>query len=226
MRLVYLIPPSEGKRDGGDNLPLSRSFELPIPSKILKSAKEKDLKCIGRRFAEAKELNKNILSGSTLPAIDRYDGVMYSAIGYESMSCDAKSCFDDSVLIVSGLFGVLRPYDRIPNYKLPIEAKWLAAYWKPKVTKLLASMKDDVVFVDLLPLSYRKMVDWEKVGRYVTIDFVDTERNRLWHDVKPVKGKWLRNAMEKGILSIDDLNLKGGVSSDSTTNSLFVSSFA
>ncbi|MFZ4462081.1 MAG: peroxide stress protein YaaA [Patescibacteria group bacterium] len=157
-----------------------------MPSHIIATATNKDLKCIDKRFEQAKSLNANILANPTLPAIERYDGVMYRAIGANSFDKRAAKFFDEHVLILSGLFGLVKASDQIPNYKLPIEAHGLVTFWKEKITRELAAM-EDVIFIDLLPLSYRKMIDWHVIPHYLTVEFVDVANDRIGHGVKGIK---------------------------------------
>lgn len=85
-----------------------------------------------------------------LPAISRYNGVMYSAIDYDAMSLDAKHIFDTHFLICSGMYGLVKPQDEIANYKLPIETKGLSHFWKEKITQELNILEADII-IDLLP---------------------------------------------------------------------------
>ena len=58
-----------------------------------------------------------------MPAIQRYTGVMYKALAYHNFEEKQKKIFDSAVLIVSGMYGLMRPRDQIANYKLPIGTK-------------------------------------------------------------------------------------------------------
>lgn len=111
---------------------------------------------------------------------------MYRAIGANSFDKRTAKFFDEHVLILSGLFGLVKASDQIPNYKLPIEAHGLVTFWKEKITRELAAM-EDVIFIDLLPLSYRKMIDWSTIPHYLTVEFVDVANIRIGHGVKGVK---------------------------------------
>jgi cytoplasmic iron level regulating protein YaaA (DUF328/UPF0246 family) len=60
------------------------------PVELATTASEKDLKCTGQRYAQGMALNRAIHDAPTLPAIQRYDGVMYRAIDYVGMSADGQ----------------------------------------------------------------------------------------------------------------------------------------
>lgn len=218
MRILYLIPPSEWKNSWWDLYWETLSFVFSKPKKIALHATEKDLKCTGKRYEEAREMNKQLLwnkspysppqwggseldseQGEFLSAVSRYSGVMYSAIDYLGMNTKGKEFFDTRFLILSGMYGLLRPQDTIGNYKLPIETKWLVDFWKKKITKTLNELDVDII-VDLLPWSYKKMIDWEKIqARVVQVDFFEEkngEKKKLTHSVKKVKGEWIKKICE------------------------------
>ena len=98
----------------------------------------------GPALEKAMAENAGLQEAPTLPAIERYTGVMYDAIDYRSLDAGATEAFDRNVIIMSGLFGMVRPLDMIPAYKLKmgsalLRRKTCAAVWKPGVTRCLAS---------------------------------------------------------------------------------------
>ena len=52
------------------------------------------------------------------PAIKLYDGVAYRALDYQSLDDDMKCYLNDRLLILSALYGILRPNDSISLYRL------------------------------------------------------------------------------------------------------------
>ncbi len=153
-----------------------------------------------------KALIDNVELGSTptLPAIERYTGVMYDAIDYQSLNEAEKLCFDQNIIIMSGLFGAVRPFDLIPKYKLKMGAKLrrnmtCAAIWKPMVTKSLATTADYGVIWDLLPNEHSAAWDASKIGcsiRY-TVKFLETGKGgrlvTVSHWSKALKGALVRH---------------------------------
>lgn len=85
-RLIFLLPPSEGKHPDGRLSEEILSFPHQKPLEIAVGATEKDLKCSGHRYEAAKFLNTHITKSTTLPAIERYDGVMFRALSYMHLS--------------------------------------------------------------------------------------------------------------------------------------------
>ena len=76
-------------------------FDISVSVEIAQSTTEKDLKCTGARYAEAMEYNKSIYTSPVMPAIQRYTGVMYGAMGYVSMSHEQQKWVHDYVYILS-----------------------------------------------------------------------------------------------------------------------------
>lgn len=200
MKIIYLIPPSEWKNIWGERDDTSkRSFQFLLPLHIANNATSQDLKCKGSRYEEALILNKNIHKSFTLPAIERYSWVMYWAIGYKTLSQKSQKYFEDYVCILSGMYGIVFPRDLIGNYKLPIETKWLLNFWGDDITQSLNSMKVDMI-VDLLPNSYKKMINWKKIeAKILTVEFYqkkDRELKKISHGVKKIKWEYIRNICE------------------------------
>ena len=201
-KIMFLIPPSEGKALGGTLWPEILSFHFEKPEKIVKHASEKDLKCKEKRFEEAQKLNHLCIKNEVtqvIPATARYNGVMYNAIDYQGMEMNARNIFDTHFLICSGMYGLLHPQDQIANYKLPIETKELSHFWKEKITQKL-NESDAEIIIDLLPWSYKKMIDWKKLNKKViVIDFFelkDGKKKKMTHGVKTVKGDWIKKLCE------------------------------
>lgn len=207
MKIVYLLPPSEGKNVWWKLWNESLSFEFPKPLEIAKNATQKDLKCKDKRFDEAIALNTSITVWEKLSAISRYSGVMYNAIDYSGLSEDGKQYFDSHFLILSGMYGVLRPQDMIGNYKLPIETKGLYSFWWDSITQALNDMDIDYV-VDFLPGAYKKMIDWKQLNAHrVEIDFFHykwNELKKMTHGVKKVKGEYIHELCKNAVQSIKD----------------------
>lgn len=203
---VFLIPPSEGKAKWGKDLPVSEYIFEPAYDFWI-SASEKDLKCTASRYEEAMVLNKNLeTTWELLPAAQRYSGVMYDAIDFLWMTPEGQKFFKESFLIFSGMFGVLKPSDNIWNYKLPVEAKGLAKFWKERVTEYLNSLEADVIY-SFLPISYTKMIDFKALDKnFIQVNFM-TEKNwkiqKMAHWVKWVKWSFIKDLCEGKISVLD-----------------------
>ncbi|MDP5039089.1 MAG: YaaA family protein [Candidatus Gracilibacteria bacterium] len=207
MKIIYLLPPSEGKNPINlfEKEELTYNFKKPYEISI--NATQKDLKCIGDRFEEGINLNKNILNSMTNYALNRYDGVMFKAIDYENMNGVAREYFEENFLFLSGMYGILKPKDKIGNYKLPIETKGLSKYWTTEITNTLNNLKADVI-IDFLPNSYKKMIDKKSLNKkLIEVDFL-TQKNgkiqKISHGVKKIKGEFIKEICENNGFNFDE----------------------
>ena len=189
---LILLPPSEGKSSGGDGLPWSKTTQS-FPElesarkeviKALKTAMKAPVversKLLGvgeAKTDEATKANLSVNAGKTLPTIERYTGVLYDALEYGSLSGKLKKRVDSQVVIFSGLWGILRPGDHIPDYKLKMGAKLPtlgkpSVFWKSLISESLADAASDVVW-DLLPNEHSAAWDSSICGRRIRVSFLD-----------------------------------------------------
>jgi len=214
---LILLPPSEGKASGGEGLPLdleslsfgefnkSRALLIKSIEQLSRKPKaaHKTLGVKGVALDKARTDNADVMSSPTQPAIERYTGVMYEAIDYQSLDDSAKRIFSKSTLIMSGLFGMVRPFDLIPTYKLKMGAKVrlnksCSTIWKPLITKSLAQSTEADVIWDLLPNEHSAAWDPAKVACDVrfTVKFLEDQGGgqlrTVSHWSKLLKGALIR----------------------------------
>jgi cytoplasmic iron level regulating protein YaaA (DUF328/UPF0246 family) len=128
--VLILLPPSEGKAQPAPGPPLDLEA-LAFPAQ-LNSTRARLLRALAR--------TQPLAAAPAAPAAEVYTGVLYGRLDLPSI---AQA---DGVLIASGLWGLLRPADRIPHYKLPLDARvprlrgTLAALWREPIAKALAPL--------------------------------------------------------------------------------------
>ena len=209
MKILFLLPPSEGKKSENNDFNEILSFHFKKPLDIAENVTEKYLKCSWKRFKEWLQLNRNINSWETIEAIKRYSWVMFNAIDYSWMNTSWKDFFENKFLILSWMYGIVEPLDKIWNYKLPIESKWLIDFWWDTVVKEINTLEVDYV-VNLLPISYSKLILWKnkklweefkKIRNFkiININFLKSDWNKISHWVKKIKWEWIKNICEKWI---------------------------
>lgn len=129
--MLILLPPSETKRSGGDGAPLDlRRLALPslTPQReavltALETLSEdaataaRVLRLGGRQLGEI-AVNTHIRRSATMPAVDRYTGVLYDALGAASLDSRARGWLSRHVMIHSAPFGPVGALDPIPAYRL------------------------------------------------------------------------------------------------------------
>jgi len=133
--MIVLLPPSETK-EFGTNTHKMNLAKLSFPALtdnrnqlvagliLLSKNPKKATSVLGisqKQFVEV-ENNQILLNAKTSPAIAIYSGVLFDAFDYKSLTKGAKNRADQSVVITSALFGLLRLQDSIPHYRLSGDA--------------------------------------------------------------------------------------------------------
>ena len=146
--MKILIPPSEGKSEKNNITALfseTKSLYLSNIKEILRllSSVQKNelLKIYGTSLEKSEILHKEnlgIFNSECSYAIERYTGVVYNNFDFDSLSQSSKKFANEKILITSGLLGLVKPYDPIPNYKLKMNVLKLTSFWKPIFTKALS----------------------------------------------------------------------------------------
>jgi len=216
--MLILLPPSETKRDGGDP---ARPLELEALSFApLNAARRRTLSALHRlsrsRGAAAAlhlgptqsgELERNTLveSAPTMPALDRFDGVLYEGLGASTLPQVARAFARGRLAIASALFGLVGPDDPIPAYRLSPDSRLpgtgLRALWREPVSTVLAGR--DGLVLDLRSEAYSALGpaprrDGSHYLRVVS-EGEDGRRRALNHFNKKGKGEFTRALLLAGI---------------------------
>jgi len=140
------------------------------------------------------------------------------------------SFMQDHILILSGLYGVLKPNDGISLYRLEMQDQTLFNlydYWKPKIGTYLKTYCKDEVIINLASEEYSKVIP--SSIKMITLDFIEMikgRQKRIAMHVKTMRGLCARYLIQNRITSIDDIKMitLNGYSYDSkrSTADLFV----
>lgn len=219
--MLVVLPPSEAKAAGppaGPPIDLAaRSFsELNhhrsalLDALAATSALPDACTQLTLRASMAAELPQNLCvrDAPTMPAIERYAGDLYQALDATTLPAAARRRVRSRLVIASSLWGLLRPADRIPAYRLPVCAHLvgmapLEPAWRPLVTPCLdhAAGTRGVV-VDCRSSSYlalgspARAADRTAVVRVVGADGSPAK-------VSGVVGKRVRGLLARYLLELD-----------------------
>ena len=213
--MKILIPPSEGKAKvkASNTLFCNTKFkferEVNQVVRLLELIGDEDLRSVYGTSAEKALLfhrqNQDIFNSPCAPAIERYTGVVYEHINWNTLSNKAQKYMENNVIIFSGLFGLLNPQTLIPDYKLKMNVLSLQHHWNPIIT---ASLKDEKMIVDLLPQVHRKAYTPNKEN-VIFVDFLIQNKGKksaAGHFGKAVKGEFIRYMSENNITRIEDFS--------------------
>jgi cytoplasmic iron level regulating protein YaaA (DUF328/UPF0246 family) len=113
-------------------------------------------------IAEAVAANAAVLTSATTPALRRYTGVVYAGLGADSLTEAQLRVARRSVVIFSGLFGVVTGSEALPNYRVPAKATLpgigvVGTFWRPVLDDVVPGMLGRHLVVDLRSGDYQAM---------------------------------------------------------------------
>ena len=137
-------------------------------------------------------------------ALFTFQGAAYSAINAELYTKEQLLYAHQHLLILSGLYGILRPLDLMQPYRLEMGCSFategaanLYHFWREQITDVInqALAEDrDQVLVNLASKEYSKVVDKKNLqGEMVTITFKQLNKGRL--QTIPIHSKKARGLM-------------------------------
>ena len=220
--MLILLPPSEGKATPSRGKPLSLT-DLSFPE--LTEAREQVLTALvglcsgdpqrarsvlGLGPTQAHEVRRNaeLLVAPTARADAIYTGVLYDALDLASLDAGARRRAARSLAITSSVFGLVRPTDRIPSYRLAggislPDLGGIAAHWRSALDAVVTDAAGAGLVVDLRSSTYAAF--WrpgrELASRVATVRVlheVGGRRKVVSHFNKATKGRLVRALLESG----------------------------
>lgn len=220
--MLILLPPSEGKSAPRRGKPLDPS-DLSFPG--LTDVRERVLSALvalctadhatagrtldlGPTQLDLVHLDGRLRTAPTARADKVYAGVLYDALDVATLTTAARRRAGSRLAITSSLFGLVRPGDRIPAYRLsgdttlpgvgPVAAVWREALG-PAVTEAVGAG----LLVDLRSTMYAAF--WrppaelaDRVATVRVLHEVNGKRQVVSHFNKATKGRIVRALLEDG----------------------------
>lgn len=219
--MLVLLPPSEGKAVGTDGPPLDLgSLSFPALTsvrrrlvadlvRIAKKERPALQKALALSDKQLHELDKDarLKTAPTLPALELYTGIVYDNLSYATLDDSARARADEVLVVASALFGLVRPTDRIPSYRLSGNTVLpglggLAPRWRPVLEKELGTHE---LVVDLRSGAYANLA---RVPHAIEVRVLREEngsRSVVSHDNKWTKGQLARALCLEGAADADDV---------------------
>jgi uncharacterized protein len=218
--MLIFVPPSETKAFPAGTAPVEPgSLVLPELApvrarltralvRLCRGRAPAALEALGLSQGQAGELahNRELGSAPAGPAAEVYTGVLYDALDLPALR--HRGIPTDQVLIFSGLWGVLRPGDRIPHYRCSAGVKLAAvgsvsAAWRKALRAPLAAHAGQQLVVDLRSGAYASL--WTPGANAVTVRVLHerevggvVKRAVVSHFNKATKGRLARALLESG----------------------------
>ena len=222
--MLILLPPSEGKTPPRRGRPLDLprlSFPELEPHRAEVLAALVDL-CttreplsaaevlgLGRTQTDQVHADARLAQAPTARADRVYSGVLYEALDLPSLDGAARRRATQWLAVMSGLFGLLRPADRIPAYRLSGDVSLpgigpVSTYWSRQLDDVVRDAAGRGLVVDLRSSTYASF--WrprpELASRVVTVRVlhdVDGTRTVVSHFNKATKGRLVRDLLIDGV---------------------------
>jgi uncharacterized protein len=227
--VLIIVPPSESKRaPAGEGRPVdldALSFpELtPLRREVLEavmatSAEPDAFRRLHARPSMAGEVVRNtwLVDVPAMPVLDVYSGPLHAGLDAAGWSDDAAARAERSLVVVSPVFGALRPRDEIPPYRVHVCARLvgmdrLEPAWRMVLPGVLADAAGpDGVIVDLRSAMVQAMGKPRGMGdRTVTLRIDQGPRGHRIGDVvaKRIRGEAARHVLEAGTEPADPHDL-------------------
>ena len=194
-------------------------------NKVLKTKTAKDLSGLMKISDSLGQLNYERNQDWQLPfktsnakqAVYAFSGDVYKGLDAYTIPEDKLDILQNTVRILSGLYGVLKPMDLIMPYrlemgtKLPVDtSKNLYEFWKKDLVKALNDeMEEGELFLNLASNEYFKAIDTKALKVPVITanfkDFKNGEYKIISFYAKEARGLMARYIIDTNAKTIDDL---------------------
>ena len=157
-------------------------------------------------------------SKNSAPAMFAFTGEVYRGLDAKTLDEKAVKYLEKNFRILSGLYGLLKPSDKIMLYRLEMgrafhfdSYKNLYEFWTDKVTQQLNSeLKKDELLINLASNEYGKVVDRKKLkSKVIDFDFKQIQPDGSLKTIvvytKHARGLVLRFCAENQVQTLDEL---------------------
>jgi len=151
------------------------------------------------------------------PAIYAFNGDVYQGLDAYTIPANKIEDLQNSLRILSGLYGLLKPLDLVQPYRLEMGTKLqvedsenLYQFWKEKLTTSLnKELKKSELLINLASKEYSDSIDFKKLKvPVITPEFKDYKDGKLKiisFFAKKARGMMVRYIIDKDAKTVDDL---------------------
>lgn len=219
-----IISPAKKMKTDNDCLPHETlpqfTAEAETLLRVLQSMDYAALKSLWRCNDSIASLNYGRLREMDLrrnltPALLAYEGIQYQYMAPSVFEDRQFVYIKEHLRILSGFYGVLRPFDGVTPYRLEMQAKlsaagckYLYAFWGKKPAQLLSAETD--VILNLASKEYSKAVSLHlpKPVRFLTCTFGERKEGKVIEKgtlCKMARGEMVRWLAENALTDPDSL---------------------
>lgn len=220
--MLILLPPSEGKAVPRRGKPLDLdSLSFPELTDARQEAlgalqdlcagdpgKAAEVLGLGPTQADLVARNAHVDTAPTARADHIYTGVLYDNLDLATLTGSARRRATNWLAVQSALFGLVRPTDRIPSYRLSGDVTLpglgkVAAHWRPALDPVLPDAVGRGLCVDLRSGTYAAF--WkppaqlaDRTASVRVLQQVGDQRKVVSHFNKATKGRIVRALLLDG----------------------------
>lgn len=222
--MKVIIAPAKIMKIDRDSFPIQSKPQFldktRILERFLKSRSNEQLKDLWHASENVTEqsilqLENMNLDERLTPAILAFSGIQYQYMAPDLFTQPALDYIQKNLRILSGFYGMLRPFDGVCPYRLELNTKMvgfrdysLYHFWGSDIAENL--FQEDNIVIDLASKQYTRLVKpYLSQGRQlITVDFQEL-KNDKWKTVgvhaKMARGEMVRYIAEKQIKNPTDL---------------------
>lgn len=230
--LMILSPAKTFKEDGVIYSKLSN--ELPFKDKTkelvtqLQAYSIEDLSLLMKMSESLSELNTKRFAKfydnqeQALLGIHAFEGEAYKGLDSLSLSDEALQLAQYNLLILSGLYGIIHPFDWINPYRLEMatklansQGKDLYAFWKNELTAYIMNQieksEGEKVLLNLASKEYSKVLDLKQIKQsypMISIEFKEQKENSykvVGMYAKRARGMMVRHVLQNQIQTLEEI---------------------
>ncbi|MBX2827186.1 MAG: peroxide stress protein YaaA [Flavobacteriaceae bacterium] len=173
---------------------------------------------LGRlNYERNQEWSLPFTSENARPSVYAFSGDVYRGLDVYTLPEAKIERLQNTLRIISGLYGILKPLDLIQPYRLEMGTKFpvgvkknLYEFWKKKITKVLNDeLQEGELFVNLASNEYFKAIDSKALKAEVITpvfkDLKNCEYKTIMTFAKLARGYMTRYIIDTDAKTLDDL---------------------
>ena len=222
MRII--ISPAKKMREDTDSLaPSGLPDFLPETQRLLDALRQMDARALQKLWGcndaiaalNLQRLERMDLERNLTPALLSYEGIQYQYMAPGVFESGQFAFLQEHLRILSGFYGILRPFDGVTPYRLEMQAKLrvgdcrdLYAFWGDKLARQLA--RETGLVVNLASKEYSRAVESHLPAsvRMLTCVFGELQGEKVVEKgtiCKMARGRMVRWLAEQGITQPEGL---------------------
>lgn len=209
--MLILLSPAKTFVDT-EVLPISHPVFLKEAERFNNKLRKYAIKTIASSMKISLDLAKKVKSDTVgfqkepKAAIFSYHGQAYRGFDVASFSNEELLYLKDHILILSGLYGIIRPLDGITPYRLDIKDKIfgnLYQFWKPRILSYLKEHHQHDLIINLASHEYSGFIKSDIP--MITIGFEMPDRKITNMELKLLRGQMAKRLIKDRISDAEEI---------------------